>query len=100
MLVASCDMLLDSSPSLHAFLTVTWLRRHPAFYCFHQLNAFESGDDIVVDLAAYPDHSIMVQTHRTNMLFGLNPMDAAIPTRYQPTVMCTMDNHLSVSLNT
>ncbi|KAL3141623.1 hypothetical protein ABBQ32_004860 [Trebouxia sp. C0010 RCD-2024] len=55
--------------------------RHPAFYCFHQLNAFESGDDLIVDLAAYPDHSIMVQLHRTNMLFGLNPMDAAIPTR-------------------
>ena len=56
--------------------------RHPAFYCFHQLNAFELGDDLIVDLAAYPDHSIMVQLHRTNLLWGLNPIDAAIPTRY------------------
>lgn len=54
------------------------------------MNAFEAGDDIIVDLAAYPDHSIMVQTHRTNMLFGLNPMDAAIPTRYQFTVTCVV----------
>ena len=45
------------------------------------MNAFESEDDLIVDLAAYPDHSIMVQLHRTNLLFGLNPMDAAIPTR-------------------
>ena len=63
------------------------------------MNAFESGDDVIVDLAAYPDHSIMVQTHRTNMLFGLNPMDAAIPTRYPSAVTCTKDNRLSVSLN-
>lgn len=50
------------------------------------MNAFESGDDLIVDLAAYPDHSIMVQLHRTNMLFGLNPIDAAIPTRSVSTV--------------
>lgn len=67
--------------STHACPKKKWSCRHPAFYCFHQLNAFESGDDLIVDLAAYPDHSIMVQLHRTNMLFGLNPMDAAIPTR-------------------
>lgn len=93
-------MHLAAPTSVFAYLTMSRSHRHPAFYCFHQMNAFEAGDDIIVDLAAYPDHSIMVQTHRTNMLFGLNPMDAAIPTRYQSTVTCTMDNQLSVLLNT
>ena len=63
-------------------LIVTVFYRHPAFYCFHQINAFESGDDLIIDLAAYPDHKIIAQLHRTNMLFGLDPMDAAVPTRW------------------
>ena len=58
------------------------LCRHDAFFAFHQINAVESGDDLLLDVAAYPDNQILVQLHRTNMLFGLNPMAAAIPTRY------------------
>lgn len=56
--------------------------RHDAFFAFHQINAVESGDDLLLDVSAYPDNQILVQLHRTNMLFGLNPMAAAIPTRY------------------
>lgn len=55
--------------------------RHDAFFAFHQINAVESGDDLLLDVSAYPDNEILVQLHRTNMLFGLNPMAAAIPTR-------------------
>ena len=73
--------------------------RHPAFYCFHQINAFESGDDLVIDLAAYPDHRIMVQLHRTNMLFGLDPLDAAIPTR-SLVLLCMCNQSSLYSLNT
>lgn len=55
-----------------------------------------------MDLAAYPDHSIMVQLHRTNMLFGLNPMDAAIPTRCKHAMTCIVWTGLqeSVELST
>ncbi|DBA84901.1 TPA: hypothetical protein ACH3X1_005915 [Trebouxia sp. C0004] len=55
--------------------------RHDAFFAFHQINAVESGDDLLLDVSAYSDNQILVQLHRTNMLFGLNPMAAAIPTR-------------------
>ena len=58
------------------------LCRHDAFFAFHQINAVESGDNLLLDVSAYPDNEILVQLHRTNMLFGLNPMAAAIPTRY------------------
>ncbi|KAJ4293379.1 hypothetical protein N0V90_008662 [Kalmusia sp. IMI 367209] len=29
----------------------------PAFFAFHEINSFEDGDDIVVDLAVFPDNS-------------------------------------------
>ena len=45
------------------------------------MNAFECGDDLIVDLAAYPDNHMLAQLHRSNMLFGLDPMDASVPTR-------------------
>lgn len=31
----------------------------PAFFAFHHVNAFEEGDDLVVDLVAYPDAGIL-----------------------------------------
>lgn len=33
----------------------------PAFFSFHHINAFERGDEIVVDLAATPDAAVMDQ---------------------------------------
>lgn len=57
------------------------LCRHEAFYAFHQINAYEEGDSLMCDVAMYPDHRIMVQLHRTNMLFGLDPLAAAVPHR-------------------
>lgn len=56
--------------------------RHDAFFALHQINAIESGDDLLLDVSTYADNQILVQLHRTNMLFGLNPIAAAIPTRY------------------
>ncbi|MDQ8047302.1 MAG: carotenoid oxygenase family protein, partial [Patulibacter sp.] len=37
------------------------VRRHqgPAFFVFHHVNAFDDGDDLVVDLCAYDDPSII-----------------------------------------
>lgn len=63
--------------------------RHDSFFAFHQINAFESGDDLVCDVSMYPDNKILVQLHRTNVLFGLDPMDAAIPTRYVCNLSCS-----------
>ena len=54
--------------------------RHDAFFCFHNINAFESGDDLVVDLAAYKDNQVLAQLHRSNVLFGKS-IDSAIATR-------------------
>jgi beta,beta-carotene 9',10'-dioxygenase len=30
-----------------------------AFFCFHHVNAFERGDELVVDLCAYPDSTVI-----------------------------------------
>ena len=30
-----------------------------AFFCFHHVNAFEEGDDVVFDLVGYPDSSVI-----------------------------------------
>lgn len=56
--------------------------RHDAFFYFHNINAFESGDDLCIDLAAYEDNQIIVHLHRANLLFNLQPHAPAIPRRY------------------
>ncbi len=33
--------------------------RCPAFFCFHHVNAFEHGDELIVDLIAYPDANVI-----------------------------------------
>lgn len=38
-----------------------FVHRSDAFYCFHNVNAFEEGDDLVIDLLAYDDMSILYQ---------------------------------------
>ncbi len=55
--------------------------RHDAFFYFHNINAFESGDDLCIDLAAYEDNQIIVHLHRANLLFNLQPHAPAIPRR-------------------
>ncbi|MHB8670342.1 MAG: carotenoid oxygenase family protein [Acidimicrobiales bacterium] len=39
-------------------LEVKWYRTDP-FMVFHTVNAFDEGDDVVVDLCSYPDDSVM-----------------------------------------
>ncbi len=38
-----------------------------AFFCFHHINAYEEGDSVVVDLAAYPDSSILFDLMLENL---------------------------------
>lgn len=40
---------------------VACLHRSDAFFCFHNVNAFDDGDDLVIDLLAYDDMSILYQ---------------------------------------
>lgn len=56
--------------SMSDFTFSCWLCRHDAFFCFHNINAFEAGDDLIVDLAAYKDHQVLADLHRSNLLFG------------------------------
>ena len=38
---------------------VAFVREAEPFFCFHHVNAFERGDEVFVDLLAYPDPSII-----------------------------------------
>lgn len=62
--------------------------RHDAFFYFHNINAFESGDDLCIDLAAYKDNQIIVHLHRANLLFNLQPHAPAIPRRSESALLC------------
>jgi carotenoid cleavage dioxygenase-like enzyme len=37
--------------------------RGPAFFAFHHINAFERGNDVVVDIVTYPDASIIADLY-------------------------------------
>ncbi|HLZ62023.1 MAG TPA: carotenoid oxygenase family protein [Ktedonosporobacter sp.] len=39
-----------------------------AFFSFHHINAFEQGGDLLVDIAAYPDASLIRQLYMDNLL--------------------------------
>ncbi|XP_019637735.1 PREDICTED: carotenoid isomerooxygenase-like [Branchiostoma belcheri] len=40
----------------------------PGFFAVHHVNAFEQGDDIVVDIITYPDNSMLYQFELATML--------------------------------
>ena len=41
------------------------------YFCFHTINAYDDGDDIIIDLSAYDDHSILNALKLDNMRFPL-----------------------------
>ncbi len=47
-----------------------------AYFTFHQVNAFEEGDTLVIDLSAYPDASI---NYKFNLDTLTNPSGTAFP---------------------
>jgi carotenoid cleavage dioxygenase-like enzyme len=57
--------------------------RGEAFFCFHHINAFEDGDEVVVDLCAYEDPSIIRALELSNLRAGETPPPQAFPTRYR-----------------
>lgn len=46
------------------------VRSSAAFFAFHHVNAFEDGDDIVVDLCAYDDSSVIDATYLDDLRAG------------------------------
>ncbi len=68
--------------------------RHDAFFYFHNINAFEAGDDLCIDLAAYKDNQIIAHLHRANLLFNLQAHEPAIPRRSDSAVFCGLAHWL------
>jgi len=68
--------------------------RHDAFFYFHNMNAFEAGDDLCIDLAAYKDNQIIAHLHRANLLFNLQAHEPAIPRRSDSAVFCGLAHWL------
>ncbi len=54
-----------------------------AFFCFHHINAFEDGDEVVVDLCAYEDASVIESLEVSKLRSGQEPPPLAFPTRYR-----------------
>lgn len=57
---------MNDQPDLHAPGDKT-----DPYFCFHTINAYEEGDDIIVDLSAYDDHSILNALKLDNIRFPL-----------------------------
>jgi carotenoid cleavage dioxygenase-like enzyme len=53
----------------------------PAFFSFHHINAFEDGDELVIDLCAYEDASIIQALYLDRLRAG-EPVPTATPWRY------------------
>jgi len=41
------------------------------YFCFHTINAYDKGDDVIIDLTAYDDHSVLYSLKLDNMRFPL-----------------------------
>lgn len=53
-----------------------------AFFAFHQLNAYQQGNEIVLDLAAFDDNTIVSELYLTHLAQLQQPLSQALPTRY------------------
>ncbi|MGA6225020.1 carotenoid oxygenase family protein [Streptomyces umbrinus] len=54
----------------------------PAFFAFHHINAFDDGDDIVLDMSSYEDASIIDTLYLDRLRAG-DAIPFALPTRYR-----------------
>jgi len=54
-----------------------------AFFCFHHINAYERGDEVVVDLCAYEDPSVIRALELSKLRAGTTPPPHSYPTRYR-----------------
>lgn len=56
------------------------IRSEQAIFAFHHINAYDEGDDVVIDLCAYPDAGI-VRALLLEQLRAGRPVPVAVPTR-------------------
>jgi carotenoid cleavage dioxygenase-like enzyme len=56
----------------------------PPCFAFHHINAYDDGDDIVIDLCAFQDAGIVQALYLTKLRAG-QPVPMALPTRYRVT---------------
>ena len=47
------------------------------YFCFHTINAYDQGDDIIIDLTAYDDHSVLYSLKLDNMRYPLEYPEAS-----------------------
>jgi carotenoid cleavage dioxygenase-like enzyme len=70
---------------IHAFDRATGTRTASwtadPFFVFHTINAFEDGDDLVIDVCAYEDASIIEALELDGLRRGTNAIVAATPDR-------------------
>jgi carotenoid cleavage dioxygenase-like enzyme len=67
--------------------------RTDAFFAFHHINAFEQGDELIMDVCAYDDSSIIDATY-LDRLRGCVPAPVSYPVRYRVDLATgTVDAH-------
>jgi carotenoid cleavage dioxygenase-like enzyme len=52
-------------------------------FAFHHINAFEDGDDIIVDMAVYEDKSVIDALYLDRLRDATEPVPTAVPYRYR-----------------
>ncbi|RIB27212.1 carotenoid oxygenase [Gigaspora rosea] len=100
----------DPNQKTHFYVIDRKLKKHvatytsPTFYCFHTINAYDEGDDVIIDLSQYKDNSIIFQL-TINRLSGSETIADKLPPRFDNGrlhryKLCNISNHLdSVDLN-
>lgn len=57
----------DPNKKTHFYVIDRKLKKHvatytsPTFFCFHTINAYDEGDDVIIDLSQFKDNSIIFQ---------------------------------------
>ncbi|NGN63797.1 carotenoid oxygenase family protein [Streptomyces sp. A7024] len=62
--------------------TVRGTYEGPAFFAFHHINAFDDGDDVVLDICSYEDASVIDALYLDRLRAG-GGIPVALPTRYR-----------------
>ncbi|KAG0304430.1 hypothetical protein BGZ98_005522 [Dissophora globulifera] len=66
------------------------------YYAFHTVNSFDDGDDIILDIAAYKDHTVIGDYYIDNLRDEVNgkPTQQAVLRRYR---LANITKHASLS---
>ncbi|CAG8725258.1 21907_t:CDS:2 [Cetraspora pellucida] len=71
----------DPNKKAHFYVIDRNLKKHvatytsPTFFCFHTINAYDEGDDIIIDLSQFKDNSVIFQL-TINRLLESSEIDA------------------------